>query len=68
MKLIKFITVMFFFIIVSSSISEIFTNIIPAINGFDGALRHILFGIFLVILFGYLGVKLVKSAQNEDKK
>ena len=68
MKLIKYIAGVFFFIMAGSAIPDIVINIIPAINGWDNALKHIIFGIFLVILFGFIGFKFIKSAQNKDKQ
>jgi len=67
MKWIKYIVGVLFLGMAVASIPDILINITPAINGWDNALKHIIFGIFLVILFGFMGFKLIKSAQNEDK-
>jgi len=67
MKLIKYILGVLSLAMTLISIPDILRSIIPAINGWDNAIKHILFGIFLVTLFGYIGFKLIKSSQSENK-
>lgn len=67
MKWIKYILGVLFLGMAVASIPDILINIVPAINGWDNALSHIIFGIYLVILFGFIALKFIKSAQEEDK-
>ena len=67
MKWIKYILGVLFLGMAVASIPDILINIVPAINGWDNALNHIILGIFLVILFGFIGFKFIKSPQDENK-
>jgi len=67
-KIIKYIVGVFFLGMLVAGIPDILVNL-PLVfkENVHGAIGHVLLGLFLSVIFGFIGFKFIKSAQKEKE-